>query len=141
MRGRGASTSRGQSCGFHHQVDTQRAAGVVSGAGEAVEAASAAAGVEGQVAKAAEEAAADEEADGANGSGGEDGSENSEDGSEEGSEDGSEKGSEGGSEEGLGGAAARLLCEQLSLADIVLLNKQVRKSVSCSSVSNADRHT
>ena len=105
----------------------------------------AAAGVEGQEAEAAKEAAADEEVDGDNGSEGEGGSEDSDegsdDGSDDGSEEGSEKGSEGGSEEGLGGAAARLLCEQLSLADIVLLNKQVRKSVSCSSVSNADRHT
>ena len=33
-------------------------------------------------------------------------------------------GEEGGEEGGVGGAAARLLCEQLSLADIVLLNKQ-----------------
>ena len=47
------------------------------------------------------------------------------DGSEAEGEGASEaEGEEGSEDEGVGGAAARLLCEQLSLADIVLLNKQ-----------------
>ena len=90
-------------------MDTQRAAAVVSGAG----AAEAEAEAEAQEAGCVEAAAAEDEVD-------RDG------GSDEGlGSDGSEaEGEEGSEDEGVGGAAARLLCEQLSLADIVLLNKQ-----------------
>ena len=82
---------------------------MVSGAG----AAAAEAEAEAQEAGCVEAAAAEDEVD-------RDG------GSDEGlGSDGSEaEGEEGSEDEGVGGAAARLLCEQLSLADIVLLNKQ-----------------
>lgn len=91
-------------------MDTQRAAAVVSGAG----AAAAEAQAEAQGTGCVEEAAAEDEVDRDGG------------GSDEGlGSDGSEaEGEEGSEDEGVGGAAARLLCEQLSLADIVLLNKQ-----------------
>ena len=98
-------------------MDTQRAAAVVSGAG----AAAAEAEAEAQEAGCVEAAAAEDEVDRDGGSDeglGSDGSEAEGEGASE------AEGEEGSEDEGVGGAAARLLCEQLSLADIVLLNKQ-----------------
>ena len=98
-------------------MDTQRAAAVVSGAG----AAAAEAEAEAQEAGCVEAAAAEDEVDRDGGSDeglGSDGSEAEDEGASE------AEGEEGSEDEGVGGAAARLLCEQLSLADIVLLNKQ-----------------
>ena len=90
---------------------------MVSGA----DAAAAEAEAEAQEAGCVEEAAAEDEVDRDGGSDeglGSDGSEAEGEGASE------AEGEEGSEDEGVGGAAARLLCEQLSLADIVLLNKQ-----------------
>ena len=90
---------------------------MVSGAG----AAAAEAEAEAQEAGCVEAAAAEDEVDRDGGSDeglGSDGSEAEGEGASE------AEGEEGSEDEGVGGAAARLLCEQLSLADIVLLNKQ-----------------